>query len=872
MRIFDGQPGGRAGIALCLLSMPVAAAAQVTAHPSSADPDDEDHPPLPSAYVFAEPQLRGDLRLLVNAANFPQRPDLVAIIRKSLHCDWRPQYVGKRVAQGTCRRLLRSDRGAVSGTLDLAPLASGLRQAGASVVRFNLAATGEPVESAGRLPWTAGTVGKTADSGMMMDIRNWQSVAVAGYGPAPFRVRFGSPWSFSHMAVPLVFVLCGPAALALWFRRRMQRLGSSPGTGAVTLNWVLLGAWLYWISVVGLEDLTGFSARLDTDQWLVTLFAGALLFAAPPLVATAACLLALLPGANPEGDGPRCQVPRMVWVGVAQQAVFAVPLGLFLMGTALVMEEFRAGLFSLIAAYAAFRAIAWSVWRWNSPRIRSLDGGELRARAAAIAQTAKVDLKTVHLLENRSPAEANAFAAAGGRISFTRSLLENLTRREVDAVIGHEVGHLRGKHIGARLGFFLGYIFVVGPAISHLVIRAGLPPWILTLPVVPLLYVLASSWLAQRQELSADARAVQLTNDPEGSIAALARLAQLTRSPIDWGGIQGSILSHPSMRRRVLALARRFGVAEERALAILKNPDVLEGGAGERYPLPQDIRDRPPVFTSTERMTHGYWGNWVFGGVLTGLLLACDFLVTKAAPFPRSLPAFAATLPAAWWLTLMFDKWWDRRFLRKMRRAIQAHRAIPEDGIFVGLLPGGRVVAFESVYAWDLGVLALEAGQLTFEGENTRFSVPRDKVEAIEIRRGPLQWLPVYAVVVRCASATFSLNLADRGLSRRRARQLEKRLRVWWKGEPPEAAAACAEAPAAPQSPDLDDTPRHTPSPLPSRLATAWYFAKTSVFIFIGAFLTSGVMMGVSHMAAVPLAAAVLYLATVSPALLRRAS
>ncbi|MGO9261047.1 MAG: M48 family metallopeptidase [Bryobacteraceae bacterium] len=852
----------RAGLAL---GLPIVAL--WGASPSQATGSDDDPVDASYTFVFAEPQLRGDVRFLLWSTGFQQGSELAGIIRTSLHCDWRPVMTGRRTAQGTCRRLLPAHGGAVTATLDLAPLAVALRRAGATEVRFNLAAVGEP-GSAGSAHWIAGEAGKTADTGKLQDIGNWKFRSLEdGEWPPPFAVRLGSGWSLSRLFIPLLFVLCGPAALALCLRRRIARAAATPGSGVVWLNWILLGAWLYWISKVGLQDLIGFAAAMDIDQWLVTLLLGAVLFCGPPLAAVAACLLALSP--QTYGKREPARVWRMVRVGVASQALFVVPLGLFLMGTALVSQEFSAGLFSVLAAYAAFRALGWCIWRWTSRRITALTGGELYTRAVEIAGAAKVQLKGLNLLENRSPLEANAFAAAGGRVSLTRGLVENLSRREVDAVIGHELGHLRGKHIGTRLTLLLAYLFVVGPAAESFLVKTGLPEWALALPIVPLLYVLAASWISQRHELSADARAVRLTNDPEGTIAALARLGRLTQSPIDWGGIQGSILSHPSMRRRVLAVARRFGVPDARALEILHDPDVLggrsEGDAAPAagYAIPAEAQARKLVFTPSARMSHIYWIKWFFGGSLTGLLLLVHLVSLRyGLGYSGRLLAFLGSLPLVFWMALAIDEWWASLFIRRMRRKIESAGGTPPSGVFVALLPGERVVAFEGIYAWDLGRLSLDAERLTYQGEHARFSVARAAVEAIEVRRGPLSWVRTYVVMVRSAQGSFSLRLADRGRSRRMARRLESQMRMWWRGETAPIAAA-PEALPAPALPNL------APALRPRR-GVVWHIAKTTVLMGIGAFLVCATLLGYTQKTLVPLAAACIYLLTATPVLLRR--
>jgi hypothetical protein len=392
---------------------------------------------------------------------------------------------------------------------------------------------------------------------------------------------------------------------------------------------------------------------------------------------------------------------------------------------------------------------------------------------------------------------------------------------------------------------------------------------------------------------------VQLTNDPEGTIAALARLGRLTQSPIDWGGIQGSILSHPSMRRRVLAVARRFGVPDARALEILHDPDVLGGrSAGDAaaadaavggaavggaalgdpaaadavvggaspaagYAVPAEAQERERVFTASARMSHIYWIKWFFGGSLTGLLLLVHLVSLRyGLGYSGRLLAFLGSLPLVFWLALAIDEWWASLFIRRMRRKIESAGGTPPAGAPVALLPGERVIAFEGIYAWDLGRLSLDAERLTYQGEHARFSLGRGEVEAIEVRRGPLAWIRTYVVTVRSAQGSFSLRLADRGRSRRMARRLESQLQTWWHGETA-AMSTAAEALPAPALPNL------VPALRPRR-GVVWHIAKTAVLMGIGAFLVCATLLGYTQKTLVPLAAACIYLLTATPVLLRR--
>jgi Zn-dependent protease with chaperone function/energy-coupling factor transporter transmembrane protein EcfT len=868
MRLPSSRPGIvlRAAFALCLLSLPLTAWQQT----ADSDDDDDDSGP-PAATVILHPKLRGDVEIYIYATGLRKPVDLEAMVRSAMNCDWRGRSAGSFYLDGTCRHLLHTNRGAVEDKLALAPLAIALSKAGFPPVKFQLSANGEPGQSAG-LNWVKAGKDNGARKGTGTSTWHFQASGDVVL-PPPFLVRLGSQWSPSRLGAPLLSVLFGPALLALWIRRQMTRKSAAPGSGVVWLNWILLGAWLYWISAVRIEDLGALAAGLNLDSSLATLLIGSLFFSLPPLLATATCLLALAPQAQP-GVESSAQIPRLLRRTLAAEATFVVPLGLFLVGTTLMENEWRTGMLSMVAAYAAYRLLAWCTWRWDSQRMFGLDGGELRERAVAIAiaQAAKVDVKAVYVLENRFPMEANAFAMPGGRISFTRGLLENMPRREVDAVIAHEVGHLRGKHIGMRTGLFVAYLVVIGPAIGSFMTKAGLPAWAMALPIAPMLYVLLAGQLSQSNELNADARAVQLTNDPEGTIAALARLARLTRSPVDWGGIQGSILSHPSIERRVLSVARRFGVPEPRAIEILKDPDVLAGESTEsalsRYPLPQHIERADPEFTSSAKLSHAYWAPWVFGSMLLSWMVLLAYFSAQA--FYRSsfgplwsVLIFFVSLPLVGWLTLKLDDWWDCLFIRRMRRKIEAHSPVP--GMCVALIPGDRILTLEGQYAWDLGRLSLDAERLTYRGERTQFSVPRSEVTGIEIRKSRAGWCRTYAVVLRSAQAAFSLRLADRGRTRRLARRLEEQLNSWWRsGVVPLPAVETEPLPA----PDLPNVQPATPT----RLRVVWVLGIRTALLFFGAiflFSVSSMMERSPMFAFVPFTAPLVYLAVVCPELRR---
>jgi Zn-dependent protease with chaperone function len=128
---------------------------------------------------------------------------------------------------------------------------------------------------------------------------------------------------------------------------------------------------------------------------------------------------------------------------------------------------------------------------------------------------------------------ANAFARKGNVISFTDFLLQRMTRREVNYVLGHEMTHLKLGHPGK---------LAMAAVVSYFVAITGLGflDFFFHLSVVPRyalivgFLTLARFFWSRRFEYAADAGAVEVTGDPEAAISALFKLSQLNMLPIHW--------------------------------------------------------------------------------------------------------------------------------------------------------------------------------------------------------------------------------------------------------------------------------------------------------------------------------------------------
>ena len=827
------------------------------------------------ATVFARPLPRGDVSITISLEGLSTEPGLAGALRESLGCDWRPETNRSSYVSGTCRRLLKSHGGMVDDTLRLALLVAALRKAGADhvYVLVSLSAQDPRLQAPGGWKEVKGKVGAEYSYMSRAD----------GDTPPALVIRMGRRSQLARLIPPLLLVVFVPGLLACWLRRRASAKGpEAANSGLVWLNWILLASWLYWIAAVNISDIVAFAAGLPIDSLFVTLLVGAALFSLPPLVTIAACLAALAPPAAPDEDSSLV-LARLVKRGVAGEAAAIVPLGIFLVGSEMFLYDWRVGLGSLLAAYLAYKGIGWLAWRWTFGEMRALDGGELVKRAGQLARKAGVGLKKVYLLRNRLRREANAFALPGQQVMITESLLRYLSKREIDAVMAHEVGHIGGWHIGSRMLLFWVYFLVAGPAVVYLVGKGVLPQWFFTLPVLPLFAVFAMARLSQRHEYSADARAAELTGDPEATIAALSRLASLTNSPVHWGGVQGSILSHPSMRNRVLSVARRYRVPEERALALLDNPDLLGGesydllrfgvameGATtqtpaqpDRYSLPAELTHGDPVFSAAARISFLMRGIWLVETTILGLLFGLAYLLNFWPSLSRDVILFLLALPVVFWLHLRVDRWWRRRFQIAMKRKIDERLRPPAGGLFAGLRPGDRIETSEGFYEWDLGYLFLSVDRLTFIGERTQFSLARTAVTSIETKKGPISWARGHRVVLRWEGGVCSVQRVIPRQSWREAHKLQVRLDAWRQGTPARGDTIDA-APVLP--PPLLPVLR---AETPSRVRSVWYLAKKMVKLFLVGLILNALLPYNPLNALVVVAAPVLFFVAGAPLLLR---
>ncbi|MGJ7485093.1 M48 family metallopeptidase [Variovorax sp. LT2P21] len=211
-------------------------------------------------------------------------------------------------------------------------------------------------------------------------------------------------------------------------------------------------------------------------------------------------------------------------------------------------------------------------------KFRPLDDASLQARVTALMQRCGFAAKGLFVMDgSRRSAHANAYFTGFGaskRVVFYDTLLRQLNAGEVEAVLAHELGHFKRRHIVKRMaamfalslaGFaLLGWVsgqswFYAGLGVQP---NMGAPNdalalllFMLAVPVFTFFVAPLPAWLSRKHEFEADAYAVAQTSGTDLA-AALLKLYQdnastLTPDPL----FVQFYYSHPPASERLARMA-----------------------------------------------------------------------------------------------------------------------------------------------------------------------------------------------------------------------------------------------------------------------------------------------------------------------------
>ncbi|MDL4842390.1 M48 family metallopeptidase [Aquibacillus rhizosphaerae] len=144
------------------------------------------------------------------------------------------------------------------------------------------------------------------------------------------------------------------------------------------------------------------------------------------------------------------------------------------------------------------------------------------------------------------------------QIYISDYMLENMTIEQVKAILAHEIGHIKKKHLWKRLGcialvmsMITGLGFGMEWYENHV---ATIPIWIgITLIIGALVigFGIIFRYVSRVHEKEADAYVLKLNIDYRNFASALLKLAELNHMTTKMGKLDESFQTHPSIARRV---------------------------------------------------------------------------------------------------------------------------------------------------------------------------------------------------------------------------------------------------------------------------------------------------------------------------------
>jgi len=203
-----------------------------------------------------------------------------------------------------------------------------------------------------------------------------------------------------------------------------------------------------------------------------------------------------------------------------------------------------------------------------------------------LSQKAGIGMPEVGIFASAQP---NAFATGWNRnnalVAVSTGLLNSMTRDEVKAVLGHEIGHVANGDMitltliqGVVNAFVMFFARIIGNFVDKVIFKnedgPGIGFFIATFISEMILGILASTivfWFSRRREFKADIAGAELVS-PKAMHDALHRLQTASEQPSDMPnemvafGISGELkhsmaglfMSHPPLEARMQALKDRY--------------------------------------------------------------------------------------------------------------------------------------------------------------------------------------------------------------------------------------------------------------------------------------------------------------------------
>jgi heat shock protein HtpX len=244
---------------------------------------------------------------------------------------------------------------------------------------------------------------------------------------------------------------------------------------------------------------------------------------------------------------------------------------------------------SIFGFGGAFISLLISKWmaRWSTGA-QTIDGTEgttqywLVDTVKRLAEKAGIGMPEVAIYDG----EPNAFATGAFRdsalVAVSSGLLNSMSRDEIEAVLGHEIGHVANGDMvtltliqGVVNTFVIFLSRIIGTIVDRVILKnergEGIGFFVTVMASQLVLGLFASmivAWFSRQREFRADAASARLLGSPQPMVSALSRLGGLQPGALPQamaamgisggpGGFGALFATHPPLEQRIAALQGR---------------------------------------------------------------------------------------------------------------------------------------------------------------------------------------------------------------------------------------------------------------------------------------------------------------------------
>jgi STE24 endopeptidase len=222
--------------------------------------------------------------------------------------------------------------------------------------------------------------------------------------------------------------------------------------------------------------------------------------------------------------------------------------------------------------FIQYIAPTWIMPLFN--KFKPLEGGELRSAIENYAESVKFPLKGIFVMDgSKRSTKSNAFFTGFGRnkrIALFDTLIEKHSVGELVAVLAHEIGHYKKKHIQKSMiisilhtgvMFYLLSIFLTHQGLfdafymDHMSIYAGLIFFGMLFTPIEMILSIFMNIFSRKNEYEADRFAAKTIEQPDSMVHALKKLSADNLSNLTPHPYYVFLnYSHPPVLRRIRAI------------------------------------------------------------------------------------------------------------------------------------------------------------------------------------------------------------------------------------------------------------------------------------------------------------------------------